>query len=53
MSFLDGVTGEVNPAKLLCFVPVILGLERPFLGRKNDYPRGRDIANLIKHLALW
>jgi len=53
MSFSDGVTGKVNLAKLLCFVPAIPELERPFLGRKNDYFRGRDMANWIKHLALW
>jgi len=51
MSFSDGVTGKVNPAKLLCFVPVIPELERLFLGKNNNnkYLGGSVIANWMKY----
>ena len=53
MSFSHGVTAKVISARLLYFVPVIPGLERPFLGRKNEYLGEKVIANQIKKLALW
>jgi len=48
MSSSDGVTGKVNPAKLLCFVPVIPGLEKPLLGKKKNHLGGSVITHRMK-----
>jgi len=49
MSFADGVTGKVNSAKLLCFVPVIPELEKPSLGERHTQLGGSVISDRIKH----
>jgi len=49
MSFSDGVRGKVNVAKLHCFAPVIPGLGRPFLGKRNNNLATNVIADRIKH----
>ena len=40
---------KVDSARLHCFVLVIPGSGRPFLGRKNNYLGGKVIANQMKY----